>query len=68
MWSVGQWDGFAPSCESVYAGKKIALTSWWGKRSDEVDMLVAKVRIGTAKCSDRCFDVAVHLGRLAGMS
>ncbi len=21
--AVGQWDGFAPSCESVYTGKKI---------------------------------------------
>ncbi len=63
--AVSQWDGFAPSCESVYTGKKIAFTSWWGKGTDEVDMHVTKACIGGAKCSDRCFVVAVHLGRLA---
>ncbi len=63
--AFGQWDGFAPSCESVYTGKKIALSSGWGKRADEVDMHVAKACIGGAEYSDRRFVVTVHLGRLA---
>ncbi len=25
--AVSQWDGFAPSCESVHAGMKIAMSS-----------------------------------------
>ncbi len=44
--AVGHWDGFAPPCESVYTGKKIALTSRWGKGTDEVDMHVTKACLG----------------------